>query len=63
MGICFMGCKLGFYGDICNNFCNVNCKIGLCDIFSGYCVGDCWDGYFGDKCFELCVCFKNGNFD
>lgn len=62
-GICSTGCNLGFYGDICNNSSNVNCKTGYCVRSSGYCVGDCRDGYFGDKCSELCVCSKNGNSD
>lgn len=41
----------------------MNCKTGNCDRSSGNCVGDCRDGYFGDKCSELCVCSKNGNSD
>lgn len=62
-GICTTGCKPGFYGDVCDNPCNMNCKTGYCVRSSGNCVGDCRDGYFGDKCSELCVCSKNGNSD
>lgn len=47
-------CNPGFYGQICTNACN-NCLDGYCQKETGYCEGNCLNGWFGAKCDKKCL--------
>lgn len=45
----FEGCRLGFYGIICDRPCPTNCKDNICHIVKGICF-ECKPGWIGILC-------------
>ncbi|XP_046560267.1 scavenger receptor class F member 1-like isoform X3 [Haliotis rubra] len=39
-GTCVEGCRPGYFGDLCNNSCEV-CRDGICDQKTGACINGC----------------------
>ncbi|XP_046327749.1 scavenger receptor class F member 1-like [Haliotis rufescens] len=53
-GRCQEGCRVGWWGDTCNDQCNSNCEGGACHQTSGHCIGDCRAGWHGQSCHKRC---------
>ncbi|XP_060564163.1 multiple epidermal growth factor-like domains protein 10 [Ruditapes philippinarum] len=56
-------CKVGFYNEICNDECPLNCvkDSEKCDKKTGHCLSGCIAGYFGGDCKASCsrLCTDN----
>lgn len=52
MGECSGNCLVGYYGKICIEMCNLNCKNG-CYRNIGICIS-CVVEYYGYLCNEIC---------
>ena len=58
-------CKIGFYGNSCENICSVHCKQNnghnVCHRFDGSCIKGCETGYWGQNCSRPCGLGCYGN--